>query len=321
MTTYTGINGKTAAGIPEFSAVTTLDDQQIDYYDSNIKKLIPKQNWMNEFTSTELWKEYIEIREKLQQIYKNNIHDIMETFTQSHGLHTYQRMCGCEWDDETGNSYGFDQYGYDGEDFITLDLKEDRYITPKNLEDYVECHVTGFLFRNTSISWRKNGQTLSDPSILVESGYTLPNEDGTFQRRVTLYVLPNIWKKNQYTCVVEHKSLTEPIQKSMTVNKTKRNKSALDPSYIMCSVMVIVIITVIVGLSGLCVLWKRRKELKYHSKYIKYSKTQSWRREQAHDLHPLLYTPSWFLLRDAQNHFPEPSPSQFLTSGPTLPDD
>jgi len=40
----------------------------------------------------------------------------------------YQRMYGCVWDDETGLSHGFDEYGYDGEDFIKLDLKENRYI-------------------------------------------------------------------------------------------------------------------------------------------------------------------------------------------------
>ena len=91
----------------------------------------------------------------------------------------------------------------------------------KNPDYYVGCHVTGFLFRNTSISWRKNGQALSDSSNL-KSGDTLPNEDGTFQRTVTLHVLPDERKKNNYTCVVEHKSLTEPIQKSMTMNKTKR---------------------------------------------------------------------------------------------------
>ncbi|XP_016384960.1 major histocompatibility complex class I-related gene protein-like [Sinocyclocheilus rhinocerous] len=47
----------------------------------------------------------------------------------SSGVHTYQLMYGCEWDDQTRATDAFNQFGYDGEDFVSLDWKEQRYIS------------------------------------------------------------------------------------------------------------------------------------------------------------------------------------------------
>ncbi|XP_047239090.1 major histocompatibility complex class I-related gene protein-like isoform X2 [Girardinichthys multiradiatus] len=47
------------------------------------------------------------------------------------GVHIYQAMYGCQWDDETGYIHGYEQYGYDGEDFILFDLNTKKWIAPK----------------------------------------------------------------------------------------------------------------------------------------------------------------------------------------------
>uniref|UniRef100_A0A8C1QQC1 Ig-like domain-containing protein n=1 Tax=Cyprinus carpio TaxID=7962 RepID=A0A8C1QQC1_CYPCA len=248
------VNGETLAETPEVSAVTTLDGQQIDYYDSVIKKLIPKKDWMKEFASGDQWKEDTEIRKS---------------------------------------------HGYDGEDFITPDLKELRYITPvpqgkstvmkwnndrerlELLKQYYEqdcvywlkeflslrkvdlerrgtpevsllhkdpfspvvCHASDFYPSAVTITWLRNGE---DHHEDVELGELLPNKDMTFQKTVTLRVTPDESEKHQYVCVVEHE--TGNIRRNLTEDEIKSNYGKL----------------LIVWYSVMVVLWLT--EL-YHKKY------------------------------------------------------
>uniref|UniRef100_A0A3B4EE99 Ig-like domain-containing protein n=1 Tax=Pygocentrus nattereri TaxID=42514 RepID=A0A3B4EE99_PYGNA len=165
-----------------------------------------------------------------------------------------------------------DEYGYDGETFISLD-QEHKYVADmpdaetivrrwsrhgkekhifirfhvkhfsppevsflqKTPSSPVVCFATGFYPRAVNMSWQRNGE---DVSQNVRVGETLPNDDGTFQKRVSLNVTPEEWNENQYSCVVQHnetiKNLTEEIKTNYADEQSGQSGRLHDHCYLAC---------------------------------------------------------------------------------------
>ncbi|XP_069055136.1 class I histocompatibility antigen, F10 alpha chain-like isoform X2 [Lepisosteus oculatus] len=131
---YTALS-KPVDGIPEFTAMGVLNDRQIDYYDNWIMQKIPKQSWMKTNMGQEYWEKGTQSRKSKEQWFKVNVGILMDRMRQNNSdLHILQWMHGCEIEVQPGSKpqflRGYDQYSYDGRDFLSFDESKMQWVAP-----------------------------------------------------------------------------------------------------------------------------------------------------------------------------------------------
>ncbi|KAM4631414.1 class I histocompatibility antigen, F10 alpha chain-like [Polymixia lowei] len=122
-------------GIHDFTAMGMMDGRMIDYYDSLKKKKVPKQDWMGERLGADYWDTGTRSCQSKEQWFKINIDILMKRMRQNDtDTHILQWRHGCEVDKQSGGSTkflrGMDMYRYDGNDFLSFDDANNRWIAP-----------------------------------------------------------------------------------------------------------------------------------------------------------------------------------------------
>ncbi|CAJ1082859.1 H-2 class I histocompatibility antigen%2C Q10 alpha chain-like isoform X1 [Xyrichtys novacula] len=120
-------------GIHDFTAMGLLDNRMIDYYDSDIQRKVPKQDWMAERQHRDYWDQGTRSRQGKQKWFKENMEILMDRMRQSRlDIHTLQWIHGCEGEMQPDGTLGFlrgtDMYRYDGNTFLFLDEADGGWV-------------------------------------------------------------------------------------------------------------------------------------------------------------------------------------------------
>lgn len=92
--------------------------------------------------------------------------------------------------------------------FVSADRPEVFVFQKRSNASELVCHATGYFPRGLMIFWDKDGEEVLED---VDIRATLPNQDGSFQRRAILRVSSEDLKKHEYKCVVQHSSLLKDL--------------------------------------------------------------------------------------------------------------
>ncbi|XP_035197099.1 class I histocompatibility antigen, F10 alpha chain-like isoform X2 [Oxyura jamaicensis] len=116
---YTSVS-EPGLGLPQFVTVGYVDGEIFVRYDSETRRTDAMMDWMAAIDDPQYWERNTQIFQNSEQIFRMGLDTLRERYNQSRGFHTWQRMYGCDLL-EDGSIRGFDQYGYEGRDFIAFD--------------------------------------------------------------------------------------------------------------------------------------------------------------------------------------------------------
>ncbi|XP_035254766.1 H-2 class I histocompatibility antigen, Q8 alpha chain-like, partial [Anguilla anguilla] len=125
---YTAVTGDTDS--LDFTIMGLVDDEQFVHYDSNIRRMISKTEWMEKSVDKQYWDKQTQKALYADQIFKDNIGIAMQHYKSTQGQHLLEWTVGCEWDNMTRTTRGIEHYVYDWKRFFPDAIKNWNFIPP-----------------------------------------------------------------------------------------------------------------------------------------------------------------------------------------------
>ncbi|NXF14264.1 HA1F protein, partial [Smithornis capensis] len=114
-------------GVPQFMQLGFVDGIPFVRYDSERGRLEPQVPWMAAGAEPGYWDTQTQNSKGHQQVFAGNLETARARYNQSGGLHTVQRVSGCDLLSD-GSVRGIYRDGYDGWDFISFDLASGSFV-------------------------------------------------------------------------------------------------------------------------------------------------------------------------------------------------